>query len=246
MLDVDGTLIGVERRGLPSPRVRHAIEQVRDKIHVGIATGRPLHEISYLLTELSLSGPCIINGGIQIVDAASQKVLKEQRILPADILAIAEIAKKLTIQLDIVEHGHDARYYDGYPVKTPLGIFTEALDESVADILIESISHIPTISFHKTSSWFENKMHVGINHAAATKQHGILEVAEILSIPTEEIIGVGDHYNDFPLLIACGLKIAMGNAVEDLKAIADYIAPSVDEDGVADVIEKYILDKFSS
>lgn len=44
-----------------------------------------------------------------------------------------------------------------------------------------------------------------------------------------------------PLLMACGLRVAMGNAVEDLKAIADYIAPPVENDGVADVIEKFIL-----
>jgi len=41
--------------------------------------------------------------------------------------------------------------------------------------------------------------------------------------------------------MACGLKVAMGNATEDLKEIADYIAPTVDEDGVADVIEKFVL-----
>ena len=52
---------------------------------------------------------------------------------------------------------------------------------------------------------------------------------------------MGDGYNDFPLLMACGLKIAMGNAVPELKAIADFIAPSVEEDGVATVIEKFIL-----
>jgi hydroxymethylpyrimidine pyrophosphatase-like HAD family hydrolase len=41
--------------------------------------------------------------------------------------------------------------------------------------------------------------------------------------------------------MASGLKVAMGNAIKDLKAIADYIAPSVEEDGVADVIEKFVL-----
>ena len=66
-------------------------------------------------------------------------------------------------------------------------------------------------------------------------------VANLLKIKTTEIIGVGDGYNDFPMLLACGLKVAMDNANDDLKAIADYIAPSVDDDGVADVIEKYIL-----
>jgi hypothetical protein len=41
--------------------------------------------------------------------------------------------------------------------------------------------------------------------------------------------------------MACGLKVAMGNAVPELKAIADYIAPSVTDDGMATVIEKFIL-----
>lgn len=45
----------------------------------------------------------------------------------------------------------------------------------------------------------------------------------------------------FLFLMACGLKVAMGNAVSELKTIADYIAPTIDEDGVADVIEKFIL-----
>jgi len=69
----------------------------------------------------------------------------------------------------------------------------------------------------------------------------IFKVAKILGIDTHEIIGIGDGYNDFPLLMACGLKVAMGNAVEDLKAIADYIAPTVSQDGVADVINKFVL-----
>jgi hydroxymethylpyrimidine pyrophosphatase-like HAD family hydrolase len=41
--------------------------------------------------------------------------------------------------------------------------------------------------------------------------------------------------------MACGLKIAMSNAVPELKVIADYIAPSIDDDGVADIIEKFVL-----
>jgi len=86
-------------------------------------------------------------------------------------------------------------------------------------------------------------MDIDVTHAEATKMHGILEVAKLLNIDTKEIIGVGDGYNDFPLLMACGLKVAMGNAVDDLKAIADYVAPTVDEDGLADVIEKYVLRK---
>ena len=57
------------------------------------------------------------------------------------------------------------------------------------------------------------------------------------------MIAIGDGPNDFPMLMAAGFKVAMGNASDDLKAIADYIAPTVEKDGVVDVIEKFILKK---
>ena len=112
---------------------------------------------------------------------------------------------------------------------------------NLVDDIIAKISHAPTISVHKIPSWQKGKVDIHVSHIAGTKQHGILQVAKILGINTHEIIGIGDGGNDLPLLMACGLKVAMGNAFEDLKEIADYIAPSVEKDGVAHVIEKFIL-----
>jgi hydroxymethylpyrimidine pyrophosphatase-like HAD family hydrolase len=84
-------------------------------------------------------------------------------------------------------------------------------------------------------------MDIYITHSEATKYYAAHELARILGIDTSEMIGVGDARNDAPLLNVCGLKIAMGNADNKLKSIAHYIAPSVDEDGVAHVVEKFIL-----
>lgn len=241
MLDVDGTLVINHRDGLPTERVRKAIEKAKRVMHVGVATGRPLRQVDHLLSLLQLSGPCIINGSTQIVDAGTKKILKQTHILATDIFPVLAITKKLQIAVYIVEQDDDIEYYEGYHIRNPYGLFTFPIDESLADRFIDEISHIPTIGARKTSSWKPYHVHVEVNHVLATKQQGILEIAKILGISTDEIIGVGDHYNDFPLLTACGLKVAMGNAVDDLKAIADYIAPSVEDDGVADVIEKFVL-----
>ncbi|HSW88565.1 MAG TPA: HAD-IIB family hydrolase [Candidatus Saccharimonadales bacterium] len=242
MLDVDGTLVINHPDALPSQKVIHAIERASKQVHVGVATGRPLFMVHKLLDHLSLSGPCIIDGGIRIIDAKSRKTLRQQNINTEDILPVITIAKKLGIEVDLGEEDKDVTFYEGYSLHKVMGLLTKPIDESLADIFTEQLlTHIPTISAYKTSSYTPNKVHVGISHASATKQHGILEVAQILGIETSEIIGVGDNHNDFPLLMACGLKVAMGNAVEDLKAIADYVAPTVEEDGVADVIEKFIL-----
>jgi len=80
-----------------------------------------------------------------------------------------------------------------------------------------------------------------LTHRDATKQHATQELARLLGINTSEIIGVGDGENDIPLLRECGLKIAMGNAVEELKKMADYTASPLEKDGVAEVVEKFIL-----
>ena len=67
------------------------------------------------------------------------------------------------------------------------------------------------------------------------------DVAEILGIPREETIAIGDGENDISMLRWAGLGIAMANAPENVKAAADVIAPACDEDGAAWAMEKYLL-----
>lgn len=156
-------------------------------------------------------------------------------------MKIGKLASSLSIQLTILDNDEIMMFSNKYVPKKPLHLWIHALTATRADEFTKRASHISTIAIHKLPSWKNGKIDLVITHAAATKQHAILEVAKLLKIETHDIIGVGDGYNDFPLLMACGLKVAMGNAVDELKAIADYVAPSVEEDGVADVIEKFVL-----
>ena len=61
------------------------------------------------------------------------------------------------------------------------------------------------------------------------------------NLKKEEILAIGDQNNDIALLQAGGIKVAMGNATEDLKSIADYITDSVYEDGFVKAMEKFCL-----
>ena len=74
-----------------------------------------------------------------------------------------------------------------------------------------------------------------------TKWAGICRLAEEWGIRPEEICAVGDDVNDLPMIIGAGLGIAMGNAVDELKAAADRIAPGHDDEGLAQVVE-WMLD----
>lgn len=74
----------------------------------------------------------------------------------------------------------------------------------------------------------------------ATKWSGIRRVADMWGVADEEICAVGDDVNDLPMLLGSGLGVAMGNAVDELKAAADRVAPDHDDDGLAEVV-RWIL-----
>lgn len=241
MLDLDGTVVKNDRYAMPSKRVIEAIISAHKELYVCVATGRPLRIAKPILDILCISNPVILLGGSQIVNGNLQKYIYEKPILEKDVVILLEVLKKYHEKLLIDEKYEAFDYYPSYEPKKVFSILVRGLSETIADKIIASISHLETVTAHKILSWKHGEIVLNISHSEATKQHAIYEVAKILGIETHEIIGVGDGYNDFPLLMACGLKVAMGNAVSELKAIADYIAPSVEEDGVADVIEKFVL-----
>ncbi|MBI5045312.1 MAG: HAD family phosphatase [Candidatus Levybacteria bacterium] len=241
IVDVDGTLAKSKEKTLPSKKVRKAILKAKDLIHIGIATGRPLFLIEDIVKHLDLSGPSIINDGAMVIDLNTRAILYEKLIPENELFEAIRILQEYRIPFSIHDENKDIFYTDSYHMNKPVNIFTDGVELDRAHNAYEELNKIPTLHVNKYVSWHNGLTGVLVSHSEATKQHGILEAARALGISTEEIIGVGDGYNDFPLLMACGFKVAMGNAVDDLKEIADYIAPSVDEDGVADVIEKFIL-----
>jgi hydroxymethylpyrimidine pyrophosphatase-like HAD family hydrolase len=73
--------------------------------------------------------------------------------------------------------------------------------------------------------------------AGATKWAGVLRLAQQWGIEPREICAVGDDVNDVPMVEGAGLGVAMGNAVDELKAVADRIAPRHDDDGLVHVVD---------
>lgn len=74
-----------------------------------------------------------------------------------------------------------------------------------------------------------------------TKASGLRELAQKLDVKAKDIVALGDAANDLEMMKAAGFSIAMGNAAEDIKKIADAITSSNDEAGVAEAIQKYVL-----
>ena len=81
-----------------------------------------------------------------------------------------------------------------------------------------------------------------MTHPEANKGSALLHLASKLGIDRTEIIAIGDNHNDIELIKTAGLGIAMGNGVQELKDIADYISLTNNEEGVLHAIEKFVLE----
>lgn len=239
MTDVDGTLIVNGGGNTISARVKNSIKESKEKIHIGIVSGRPLHQVTVIFDELGLQHPCVISGGAQIVDPISKQILWEQPLLPNDVQKIISIIDGFDMKIWVVDETEEILYAEGITLNKPMSFFIPKIQEDEADIIIEQLTS-STLALTKVVAYDEGYIALHITHAHATKHHATIKVAELLDVKSEEIIGVGDGYNDFPLFQACGLKVAVGNAVDGLKEKADYIAPPVHEDAIAHVLEKFI------
>lgn len=246
--DFDGTLIG--RDLLISDQVKQAIYLLRESnILFIIASGRCFNGlIKKACEELGLIAPQITRGGSEIVDPTKNKVIHTELIPNSEIARLITVLNKLNISY-AVEKGEYIYTKGGESISGFGDILFKKLDDleltDIPKVLIfpfknsdkekefEEILNQQFDSLHITKSYSPVGKSWDITSAMANKQEAILKVARLLDISTNEIIGIGDGYNDFPLLMACGYKVAMKNAHQELKEVADRVIPSYEEDGVA-------------
>ena len=236
LMDIDGTLVKVGSLEVSST-VREAVTKASKLLHIGIATTRMLYRVPESITTLPFNGPSVIGSGA-IVEFPSKRILFEKEVDEKDVAKVLTIVKKYPVTPSLRNNTSEVKNFRTTKVT---GIKFLHVPDKYLEPMHKELSQIPTISLHRSADPIPHTTTLDVMHTSISKQTGIQRVAKILNISTQEIIGIGDHYNDFPLLMECGLKVAMGNAVDDLKAIANYIAPNVDNDGVADVINKFIL-----
>lgn len=246
MMDIDGTLAPISfdnnRSNMPSLKIQTVIQEAKKHLLVGVITGRPSYAIKHVLKKLQLNCYCITINGAEIINPKNLNPLWRRPIKTQLIPKILSLAEKYNFSILASDFSHDIVLKAQDKITTELAdIYFENVSLTTLPIIEQELSSIPGIIYHRIP--VEDKKYIGIDitDKDVSKQHALIHLTKTARIKTEEIIGVGDSYNDFPMLMACGLRVAMGNAVPELKAIADFVAPSVDEDGVATVIEKFIL-----
>lgn len=92
------------------------------------------------------------------------------------------------------------------------------------------------ISVYRSEGFYLEMMPLGVD-----KAFGLQKMLESMQMSPSDMICCGDGYNDISMIQYAGFGVAMANASKEVKAHADYVAPSCDEDGLCDVIDKFVL-----
>ncbi len=254
--DFDGTLAGADHQ--ISDKVKDAIHRWMSAGNLfTVASGRQFEMIGYDCRDLNIKTPFIVRGGAEIVDPITREILFSEHIdkkTTKDFINLMMSTKyRLFVEVGdsfYANYDYDLSYYPslkklsikdipyvGSP-KINVRARSNEVEELEKFMKKNVIPKFPQLSMIR--SYNALGMSWDITSIKATKHLAILNLMKILNIDVSRTIGIGDGYNDFPLLEAVGFKVAMGNANDELKEIADMTVPSLDDDGVAYLIDKLL------
>ena len=255
ILDLDGTLIGPSE--VITPVVKDAIGRLSRLLPVAIATGREASDVIRYARELGLSSLQICDGGATILNPVNGEHIWRSPLKPESARKVMARLQEMGSAFIATHLTGSVRDYAQIPHWDLTRISALDLQEETATKLAASFlgesgggsdfepggglggeNDIQTVKVFLPYNglWAVDFTRHGVDKALAAKQ-----LARIWGVSTKEMAAAGDSYNDLPLLRTCGWRIAMGNAAEDVRAIAHYVAPPVEEDGLAEAIDRYVL-----
>lgn len=247
LFDLDGTLLQTDKT--ISKQTMQKLENCRKQgIMIGVSTSRSEKNSMEFIAELnpdvviSSAGALVKFNGTYIYKAEFS--VEETR----DLIKIARniCGSECEITIDTID-GHywnykidpkqldkswgDSIYTDFTEFEMPsLKMCVEIFDESAAKVLQKKLPECDCVRF-SDGYWYK------FTKKTATKENAILHMCQACEITTDDIIAFGDNYADIGMLKLCGIGVAMGNAIDEVKAIADCVIGDNDHDGIADYLK---------
>lgn len=255
-IDMDGTLLN--RKSQISERNANCIHRLRDMgVRIIIATGRPIESIRQIVGPTHSADPAISLSGSMIHETMFGQPWEALAIPFDTVLEILNTCKTLggieNILLDEAEgfyalhNNPDIEEFVGMYNAHPKIFTLDAVPKSpVLSLLVHSKTSRPEI-YAKLQEIHQNDVHftyfreypwVELSNVNANKGNAMEAVCRRLGISVQDVIAIGDGANDLEMIAAAGLGIAMANADDEVKAVADRVAPHHDDDGFAIVLEE--------
>lgn len=244
--DIDGTLLSFQTHAVP-PSTQKALRMLREKgVKVFLATGRPPKTAAFVRHsfDFDFDGAVTMNGQYCL---AGGQVIYEKSIPTASIAALLPYLEEKQIPCDFVELDYIyinllneqteelSRMLGGQQVLGPVEDVQRALHNKVYQlspfIRVEEeddfLRHVPGC---KSARWTD--IFTDIIPADGGKPVGMDQMIAHFGIRPDEVMAFGDGGNDLEMLQHAHIGVAMGNAMEAVKAAADYVTDDVDHDGI--------------
>ena len=259
--DIDGTIL--PRSGQFSARTIAALGSLADAgIPLVLATARPPRWIDAVAAQLGIAGEAVCANGAVFYDLASRSVvdhigLPEDALLeaaaamrgafPGVILAL-ETTTGLAIEPAFPARESNtnprevARFEDMEAVRDMTGVKMLALlpgghPDEMLDIALPLVGHLLEVSHSSVTDPLLELAPLGVNKAT-----GLARLADRHGVDPADVIVFGDAPNDVPMFEWAGTGYAVGNAHAAVKAVASHVTESVDDDGVAMIIEAMVAE----
>ena len=249
--DIDGTLVSFKSHTVPES-ARRAIARLREQgIKVFIATGRLMKHVG-IVNDIEVDGYITVNGGYCITSAG--EVIFESAFPRATVERVIDLSEQYGFDLNVMTHQDMYVSSMGERVQKIASMIN--IMPTVADVraiaatqpVVQMCPYIsreleqevmPMLPDCVGSRWIETFM--DLNVRGVDKSLGIQQVMNYYGLTMAEAMAFGDGGNDLPMVRDAAVGVAMGNACDELKAVADYITSSVDEDGVSRALEHFGL-----
>lgn len=256
--DLDGTL---RAEGNPTftPRVRAAVQRAHARgVRVVMATGRMFLTAEPFARDLGLTDPIVCDQGATIRDLQTGETLFGKRV-PLDL--VREVAAFANDDVTLIACS-DEEFYTARLTDNATGFvknyrehlhllpdLAECLPREPQKLVFVNDVTVTERLFVELTARFSERLqvvqsferYVEITNREVSKGKAVEWLASRWGIARDEVIAIGDQDNDRSMIEWAGLGVAIGNAVESVKTLADYVAPTAADDGVAEVIEKFVL-----
>jgi Cof subfamily protein (haloacid dehalogenase superfamily) len=266
-LDLDGTTVGSSNQ--IQPQVAQAIAAARARgVQVAIATGRMFRSALRFHQDLDLTLPLMAYQGALIKAPATDKVYRHWTLPQAHTLALldyfqqVDFAEHLSIHLYVNDQLYVREilpetivYAERSGIEpTAVGDLHQFVLSSPEPTKLLALSEQPPLIdqlllelrqqyspaelyFTKSVATFFEATHPQVNKGTAVRYLA----EDLLGLTADQVMAIGDNFNDVEMIQYAGIGIAMANAPEAVRAAANWVAPDVEADGVAAAIEQFIL-----
>ena len=248
--DIDGTLASFKTHQIPKQTLT-ALKKLQQKgIKLFIATGRGKDGLD-VLNDFPFDGYITLNGQYCYTQ---DKLIYENTIAKEDLQALLDYLQKkpfpcgfteehtkyFNLRDERVDAIHAITHNDDHPASDCRHVIDHKIYQCMCFVDQEEEKELLKVMPHCiTARW--HPLFCDVSPIGGTKQNGIDQFLKYYDIDLSETMAFGDGGNDIPMLNHVALSVAMGNANDEVKAIADYITDNVDDDGIIHAFEHFQL-----